>query len=183
MGRTEAAYRERIRSKYNAITDIWGGADRWHAWTRHQIERSMRLTLRNYLPQIGADPLVIDVGSGGDSYGIDVTKRIDIDIAEHLLRTNGWSVCANGEALPIKSDLADLVVCVGPVINYCSFEETLSEMARVLRSQRFIVLHVELSNSWEFLVPLITVPMLHSSKPSIKERNHCGFMERAMSVA
>jgi hypothetical protein len=53
------------------------------------------------------------------------------------------------ETLPFASAIADLAVCVGPVVNYCSLEEVVSELADSTKSNGSLILHVELSNSWE----------------------------------
>jgi hypothetical protein len=150
MARTDAAYRDRVRAKYNALTAVWDDDDRWHAWSHRQIAIVLD-KIRSGLDQSRLpDPLVVDVGSGGDSYGILSDRRIDIDIAEKHLDGRGWKVCANAELLPLSSGIADLTICVGPVINYCSLEEALGELARVTKRRGLVVVHIELSNSWEF---------------------------------
>jgi hypothetical protein len=148
--RTQPAYLERIRKKYNEIGDVWDKADRWHAWSKRQIEAEMLAIARQYASG-GNCGLIVDVGSGGYSYFDSTCSRVEIDIAETRLRRSKWPVCASAESLPLLPGVSDLTICVGPVVNYCSLEESLNEFAAVTKHQGLLVLHVELSNSWEFL--------------------------------
>jgi SAM-dependent methyltransferase len=149
MLRTEKTYVSRIRQKYNAIDEIWEASDRWHLWTKAQIERALTF-VRRTIDECDLSPyIILDVGSAGHSYFPSTCFRVDVDIAENSLRSCEHPVCANAEALPLCSAVADLAICVGPVINYCSLEEVVSELARTTKENGTLVLHVELSNSWE----------------------------------
>ncbi len=150
MARDDAVYRDQVRAKYNGIASIWGAADPWHAWSHRQISAIMA-SVRASFAKAGSDALVVDVGSAGETYGLAPGRRIDIDIAERHLAGAGWRLCANAEALPLRDQISDLTICVGPVINYCSLDEALSELARITKPGGRLVLHVELSNSWEFV--------------------------------
>lgn len=150
MQRSEPAYVDRVRKKYNSIDEIWEASDRWHSWTKRQIEQVLVAAGRAFLKEPSGDRVILDVGSAGHAYFPSSCFRIDIDIAENSLRSCKHPVCANAEALPFASVIADLTVCVGPVINYCSLEEVVSELARSTKSNGSLILHVELSNSWEY---------------------------------
>ena len=148
--RTPPPYLERIRKKYNGIGEVWDRTDRWHAWSRRQIEQEMLAVSQQFVPRTDNSSLIVDVGSGGYSYFESACPRVEVDIAETRLRQSKWPVCASAENLPLLPRISDLTICVGPVVNYCSLEETLNELAVVTRDQGLLVLHVELSNSWEF---------------------------------
>lgn len=148
--RTQPAYLARIRKKYNEIGEVWDKTDRWHAWSRRQIEKEMLAVSRQITSRSEKDGLIVDVGSGGYSYFDFIGSRVEVDIAEARLRRSKWPVCASAENLPLRPGISDLTICVGPVVNYCSLEESLSEFAAVTKDQGLLVLHVELSNSWEF---------------------------------
>ncbi len=148
--RTDSDFVARVRDKYNAIGDIWTSDDPWHAWSHHQIGAEMALVSAEHEHRYGLTGLIIDVGSGGNSYlSTDVTT-VDVDVAERRLIGRPMAVCCSAETLALRDGVADLVVCVGPVINYCSLEEVVDECARVMRIGADLVLHVELSNSFEF---------------------------------
>src|ERR1700688_1628995 len=49
--RTQPAYLERIRKKYNGIGEDWDKTDRWHAWNKRQIEEEMLLVSRQFAPR------------------------------------------------------------------------------------------------------------------------------------
>ncbi|HKO18831.1 MAG TPA: methyltransferase domain-containing protein, partial [Acidobacteriaceae bacterium] len=55
------------------------------------------------------------------------------------------------ESLPFHDGTFEGVVCVGPVINYVSALEAISEMSRVLRQGGSLLLHFESSDSLEHL--------------------------------
>lgn len=148
---TQPAYLDRIRKKYNEIGDVWDKADRWHAWSRRQIEEEMRAVSEQFIARTDSRGLIVDVGSGGYSYFDSACLRVEVDIAEGRLRQSKWPVCASAESLPLLPGISDLTICVGPVVNYCSLEEALKELAAVTKDQGLLVLHVELSNSWEYL--------------------------------
>jgi SAM-dependent methyltransferase len=150
MQRTESSYVSRIRQKYNGIEEIWDGSDRWHFWIKRQIEGALLDKSKEFSPAESGDCVVLDVGSAGRNYFPSNCFRIDVDIAEKSLRSSKHPVCANAEILPFAAALADLTICVGPVVNYCSLEEVVSELARLTKPNGSLVLHVELSNSWEY---------------------------------
>ena len=149
--RTPPTYLARIRKKYNEIGEVWEKTDRWHAWSKRQIEEEMRAVAQEFAATDNSSSLIVDVGSGGCSYFSSIGRRIEIDIAESRLRQSGWAICASAESLPLLPKISDLTICVGPVINYCSLEEAVSELASVTKHQGILVLHVELSNSSEFI--------------------------------
>lgn len=151
MDAVRLAYRSRIRSQYNKIEEVWDPSDRWHAWMRRAIEREMKWLATGFKIDSSGSSLVVDVGSGGEPYSLAGVRRIDVDIAESRLTRCKNGICANIENLPLKSKISDLTVCVGPVVNYCSLEEAVSELARVTKPGCRLVLHVELSNGSEYL--------------------------------
>jgi hypothetical protein len=150
MSGSNPDYRAHIRSQYNSPARVWDPADRWHLWMRKAIEREMDWVAGEFFSECPMGGLVVDVGSGGESYTLGNATRIDVDIAENRLRGCALAVCGNVEYLPLHSGISDLTVCVGPVINYCSLEESISELARVTKIGRRLVLHVELSNGFEY---------------------------------
>jgi SAM-dependent methyltransferase len=145
------SYVARIRQKYNEIKQIWDRTDLWHLRSRHQIEDELLSVAAEFNRQQSANSPILDVGSGGYAYFQTTGRRVDVDIAEARLARCRWGVCANAEALPLAPKISDVTICVGPVVNYCSLEEVLQELARATKPNGRLVLHVELSNSWEFL--------------------------------
>jgi hypothetical protein len=149
--RTAPSYVAQVRHKYSGSDEIWLDTDRWHQWTRRQIKIEMALVSKNFDVQGPSSSLILDIGSGGYAYFQANCLRIDVDIAEPRLSQSNWGVCANVEILPFPPEISDLTICVGPVINYCSLDEAIYELARTIKKAGRLVLHVELSNSWEFI--------------------------------
>lgn len=148
---TDETYLAGVRKKYNGTAEIWDASDLWHAWSRRQIRTELDI-VKNEFAGSGEvrSSTVVDIGSAGYDYFGPGTDRIDVDVAEKTLRGRAKGVCCSAERLALASNIADLIVCVGPVLNYCSLEESLSEFARVTAPGARLVLHLELSNSWEF---------------------------------
>jgi SAM-dependent methyltransferase len=140
-------YRNSIRKKYNEIDQIWETEDKWHDRVHKEITAAV-IRLKVLEPR--GHELIIDVGSGGEKYNIlRSSSYIQIDLAFDRLRGFGLAICADAHALPIRAGIADCVLCVGPVVNYCSLIETVSEISRVAKPGGWLILHVELSNSLE----------------------------------
>jgi hypothetical protein len=58
---------DRIRKKYNEIGDVWDKSDRWHAWSKRQIDEEMLAVSRQFALTNDNSALIVDVGSGGYS--------------------------------------------------------------------------------------------------------------------
>ena len=95
--------------------------------------------------------VVVDVGAGGNAYDLPHNRYVHVDIAFERLRGCDLGVCADGQALPLRDGVADCILCVGPVVNYCSLVEVVSEASRIAKPHAHFLFHVELSNSCEFL--------------------------------
>ena len=74
----EPSYLARIRKKYNDIGEIWDRADRWHAWSKRQIDQEMNSVLTDFQKTATGISLIVDVGSGGNPMP---TLRPDIPCA------------------------------------------------------------------------------------------------------
>lgn len=140
-------YRDSVRDKYNSIDDIWAGADQWH----RRVHQEIGIGIARLGQLAGPQNLILDIGSAGTAYPLRNDTYVHLDIALEHLKGNLLSVCADAQALPFKASIADCVLCVGPVINYCSLIETIAEIARVLKPRGWLLLHVEFSNSFEHL--------------------------------
>jgi ubiquinone/menaquinone biosynthesis C-methylase UbiE len=77
-------------------------------------------------------------------------EHIHIDLVADALIGVSLAAAADAELLPIPSDLVDVVICVGSVINYCSPPKVFSEISRVLKPLGYLLLEFEASDSFEF---------------------------------
>ena len=110
----------------------------------------MNLVGADFRTRATCESLVVDVGSAGDSYTLTGIQRVDVDIAEARLAHCELGVCGNIESLPLQSEISDLTVCIGTVLNYCSLAEAISELTRLTKFGARLILHVELSNGFEY---------------------------------
>ncbi|MFI5202460.1 MAG: methyltransferase domain-containing protein [Candidatus Kapaibacterium sp.] len=141
-------FRNSVRDKYNSLTQIWGEGDEWHLLVHDEIAAAIDRLNEQYR---FTHDLVVDIVSGGILQSIPHRTYIELDIALERLLGHKMAICADAHALPLPNGIADCVICVGPVINYCSLIETITEIGRITRTGGVVVLHVELSNSLEFL--------------------------------
>jgi SAM-dependent methyltransferase len=141
-------YRKWVTDKYNNLDRIWAPNDLWHSRMRDEILATIR-RIRTLHPE--PFDLVIDLGSGGFTQDIQCRKYIHVDLALRKIQGTACAVCADAHRLPFGNQIADCLVCVGSVINYCSLIEVINEIGRISKPGAMAVLHIELSNSLELL--------------------------------
>jgi hypothetical protein len=145
----DPAFRDSVRLKYNQLDQIWTDVDRWHARSRREIFDAVER-----LNRLHPEPheLVIDIGAGGHPQQVPSRTYIQADIAVEKLRGIRNSVCADAHHLPFATGAADCVMCVGAVVNYCSLTDIVAELSRISAPGAMMVMHIELSNSFEFFM-------------------------------
>ena len=140
--------RSSVRARYNARPEVWPLTDAWHRHNYEQIADAVRRLLpSNKLD----DEVILNVGSGGNAYGISAKCHFHLDLAERRLPIDGKSIVGTAETLPFKSNSFSFVLCVGDVINYCDPVSALSEIARVLAPGGRVLLEFESSTGAEYL--------------------------------
>jgi SAM-dependent methyltransferase len=88
---------------------------------------------------------VANLGSGGKTFDIPAGVHIHIDLVHGRL-LNKVGVIANVEHLPLKDSSADLVVCLGSVINHGNGKAMISEIGRILRPGALLALEFDCSD-------------------------------------
>ena len=149
MGARDTEFRDAVRERYNGIATVWDNGDRWHEVVRREIDAAVAR-----LGRLHPSPfdLVVDVGSGGGMRAVPHNNYLQLDIAEARLRGRGMSACADAHAMPLRQASADCLLCVGSVANYCSLIELVQELGRICKPGGYLLFHVELSNSLEYLL-------------------------------
>lgn len=145
----DPAFRDSVRRKYNQIDEIWSDVDHWHTRSRREIFDAVER-----LNRLHPEPheLVIDIGAGGQPQRVPSRTYVQADIAAELLRGTRNAVCADAHHLPFADGAADCVMCVGAVVNYCSLPDIVAEISRIAAPGAMLVMHIELSNSFEFFL-------------------------------
>src|SRR5689334_23368783 len=145
----DPAFRDSVREKYNQIDEIWSDVDHWHTRSRQEIFDAVER-----LNRLHPEPhnLVIDIGAGGHPQRVPSRTYVQADIAAERLRGLNNSVCADAHHLPFADASADCVMCVGAVVNYCSLTDIVAEISRIAAPGAMMVMHIELSNSFEFFL-------------------------------
>lgn len=134
------------RERFRHVKVIYSETDQWNS---HVLKRNI-----SYIEKISkafSNATILNVGSGGYSLGITGSHHIHIDIVEHHIRGIECAVVASAEKLPIIDGCAELCVCVGSVLNYCNLVLCLHEFLRVLSHSGELIIHIEISDSFEFL--------------------------------
>jgi SAM-dependent methyltransferase len=122
--------------------DVWNHFDRWHSVTRQRIGKALHRLLGT-----GTHLLrMANVGSGGESYGLQAENQFHVDLVIERLRARR-SMLADIRSLPIVTGTIDVVVCVGSVINHVDVAVAITELIRIMRPGARIVLEFD-STDW-----------------------------------
>jgi SAM-dependent methyltransferase len=142
-----ADVKSRAKGAYDAIQVIWPQTDKWSSHTKKVLEEIVRLTVPKN------DSIVLNAGCGGNDYGIGRTTPIcvNLDISLRQCRDVRQSVVADVESLPFASNIFDVVLCVGAVINYCEPYVAIPELFRVVKPGGLVVIDFETTQSAELL--------------------------------
>ena len=178
-----AEIRRAAEERYASGNDIWAEADSWNDYKRAGIERFCRPLLTN----VGANARILNAGAGSHRYDWIPDQAINLDRFAAQADKLPNAVAGDLESLPFGTAEFDLVICVGPVINYTSAIESIGELSRVLRPGGRLILHYETSDSAEHAftrrwkseaVPLST---LNNGKPDLVWIYSNAFVRRTLS--
>lgn len=137
-----------VRARYNDRAEIWAASDAWHSYTGRRLEQAVL----QYSKKLNCiSPRVLNVGSAGNSYGLNFQSHYHLDIAENHLHADGYTVAGDAENIPFKTACFDFVLCVGSVLNYCDAVAACNELSRVLKRGGHLLLEFESSRSGEYL--------------------------------
>lgn len=134
---------------FERLVNPWPENDRWSIHTRATI----RTFVRDFVAScaaLGPNTRTLNVGSHGNSYGVDIGDHVHVDIAESSLGAVRLACVADAEALPFPDSTFELTLCVGSVVNYCSAARAIGELSRVLKPGGYLLLEFETSESPEF---------------------------------
>jgi Methyltransferase domain len=137
-----------VRRRYSDLAH-WFPVDRWHRVTRERITTALELCYRALL--FNSRSIIINLGSGGIDYDLPNPAHIHVDLSLPSLQRVRRAVVASVAALPLRSESADLVLCVGEVINYLPVKAVLGEATRVARAGATVVIELETSESLEWI--------------------------------
>jgi SAM-dependent methyltransferase len=137
-----------IRSRYNHPS-WFGSVDRWHRFTADEVRREIaRFWVSITVPENCA---VLNAGAGGNNLDLLPDNTINLDISERRIQSSAHPLVGSVEAVPLKNNCIDIVLCIGSVINYCDAALTISEFERVLKPNGILILEFESSKSAELI--------------------------------
>ena len=160
--------KSRAKVAYELMEHPWPEADIWSTHTKHSIA--------DFVREFAADAngLIFNAGCGGNDYGLSSrTPCINLDISLRQCRTLPRAVVGDVEHIPLPSDVFDVTMCVGAVINYVEPEKAIPELIRVTKPGGLILVDFESSCSAEIMFSR------HWRKPvSVIERMYVDHMDK-----
>ena len=140
---------DEITKQYNDLPEIWQKSDKWHLVTHRMIEQF----IQNQTEQINLSQfLILNAGSAGNNYNLPDQNVIHIDLAEKKLKDCKNAIIGSIENIPNYTNLFDMIVCVGSVINYCDPIKVLQEFSRTIKPGGKLILEFENSHSLELIM-------------------------------
>lgn len=137
-----------ITDFYSNLSEIWPKEDKWHSYTKRQIESFIQknININNNIDVA----VILNAGSGGNSYGINESKMIHLDITEKNIHSKNNYYVGSIEQVPLASNSIDIIICVGSVLNYTTATKAISELSRILKNQGLIILEFEVTETLEY---------------------------------
>lgn len=121
--------------------------DEWY----HVVDKVINKVIYRVLHRYDRDSaLILNAGSGGQTYRCK-GKLVHLDIVDTNIKQFANYLVGSVEAMPIKDNSVDILICVGSVLNYTDYQKSISEFHRVLKKNGILILEFERSNSGDFL--------------------------------
>ncbi len=137
--------KEKIRTFYNSVENVWADDDPWHDYSQNVIAKY--ISKHDFF----GDSIVLNAGSAGNTYGINCKTMYHVDIAEEKIKNIRNSFVASIEKMPFNDNFFDNIICVGSVLNYCDALNAISELSRVLKPKGNLILEFESSLGYEYI--------------------------------
>lgn len=137
-----------VKKLYNSMEEIWPTDDKWYQYTYKRIKNF--LTRWENKLGFNESTLILNAGSGGNTYGIKGIHT-HVDISEKHLKYVDNAILASVEDIPISDNSFDVCICVGSVINYCNAMSAISEIKRILNKDGYLILDFDQSKNYEFI--------------------------------
>ena len=138
--------KSRAKVAYELMEHPWPADDIWSTYTKHSIGAFVR----EMVPP--TDGMVFNAGCGGNDYGVSANATcVNLDISERQCRGLPKAVVGDVEHIPFPSNLFDVTLCVGAVLNYVQAQTTIPELVRVTKPGGLILVDFESSLSAEIM--------------------------------
>jgi SAM-dependent methyltransferase len=115
------------------------------------VKKLTRLHLETFLKKYRSEKRVLDIGSGGSSYGRFFPNRLTVDI-DPLRKPE---IVADVHQLPFKDEEFEMILCTEVLEHTIDPARAIKEMMRVLKKGGILVL------STRFVFPLHDIPNDH----------------------
>jgi len=135
---------EEIKAFYNDLSTIYPREDPWHYASHREISDFV-------LKHAAGSSKVLNLGSGGSTYGLKPESITHIDLLPKHAPKEGRFIIGDVQNLPDLSEHFDFCVCVGSVLNHCDASAVITGAARNLEDGGRFCLEFETSRSAELL--------------------------------
>jgi SAM-dependent methyltransferase len=140
--------KHRARGVYQGIKDVWPATDPWSVHTEKYLGEFVQDTIQIQ----SSDLRVLNAGSGNNDYGLSAQNWcVNADWSVQLCRNLNRAVVGDVETLPFHSNIFDVTLCVGAVLNYTEPYVAIPELFRVTRAGGLVIIDFQTSSTAELL--------------------------------
>jgi len=132
-----------ITEFYENIPEVWPTDDMWHLYSKLMIENF----IKNNQKYLGG--IILNAGSGGNTYGLTDKTMVHVDIAENKISKFDKYVVSSVENMSFEDCHFDSCICVGSVINYCDAIRAITKISKILKPKGYFILEYESSYGYE----------------------------------
>jgi len=129
---------------YENLPEIYADSDSWHqlthAWIRRHVDTNCANSRR-----------VLNLGSGGESYGISEEQMLHVDVASTRFSPEQNHIIADVQNLPSEIGRFDTCLCVGSVVNYCDAALLINNIRDTLSPGGKVLIEFESSHSLDLI--------------------------------
>lgn len=130
--------------------ESWPEDDKWHLYSRDFAHSYTKNKIRSTI-NLNAGRLLLNIGSGGYSYGLEEYEMIHQDIVEENIKNKKKYIVGTAEQIDVESNSIDACICIGSVINYCDPIKVIQECYRVLKKDGVLILDFETTHNYELI--------------------------------
>ena len=160
----------KVKKLYHDMPCIWPESDLWHTYTYKYMHKYFQKELPKLKPNNNTK--ILNAGSAGNTYDIE-GEHYHVDICYDKISHLKHAAEASIEDLPYNDNYFDGCICMGSVLNYSDAAKSLFEIARVIKSEGFLIFDFEQSRSLQFVCSKI-----YNKNAAIINTFNSGYMDQ-----
>jgi SAM-dependent methyltransferase len=140
---------EEVAQFYENLPEIYANNDKWHQLTHSWIQSRVGVHFNH--ADLLPDKQILNLGSGGESYGLPENNILHVDVAPTKFHSSQRYLIADINSLTVDDGCFDVCLCVGSVINYCDAALVIQNIQNALTPGGKLLLEFESSLSLELI--------------------------------